>query len=102
MLSLLCAVEREETVVRVLLEETSTLGVRVREVRRHEAQRETFEFESSLGPACVKVKRLPGKKAQVSPEYEACRQLALERDLPLAEVYRTVEAEARSRLDPKP
>jgi uncharacterized protein (TIGR00299 family) protein len=102
MLSLLCAVEREEAVVRVLLEETSTLGVRVREVRRHEAQRETFEFESSLGPACVKVKRLPGKKAQVSPEYEACRQLALERDLPLAEVYRTVEAEARSRLDPKP
>jgi uncharacterized protein (TIGR00299 family) protein len=99
MLSLLCAVEREEAVVRVLLEETSTLGVRVREVRRHEAQRETFEFESSLGPACVKVKRLPGKKAQVSPEYEACRRLALERNLPLAEVYRTVEAEARSKID---
>ena len=62
MLSLLCAREREEAVVRMLLEETSTLGVRVREVRRHEAQRETFEFESSLGPASVKVKRLPGKK----------------------------------------
>ena len=101
MLSLLCAVELEETVVRVLLEETSTLGVRVREIRRHEAQRETFEFESSLGPACVKVKRLPGKKSQVAPEYEACRRLALERELPLAEVYRIVEAEARSRLGPE-
>jgi pyridinium-3,5-bisthiocarboxylic acid mononucleotide nickel chelatase len=102
MLSLLCAVEREEAVVRVLLEETSTLGVRVREVRRHEAQRETFEFESSLGPACVKVKRLPGKKAQVSPEYEGCRRLALERNLPIAEVYRTVEAEARRKIDERP
>jgi uncharacterized protein (TIGR00299 family) protein len=99
MLSLLCAVEREEAVVRVLLEETSTLGVRVREVRRHEAQRETFDFESSLGPACVKVKRLSGKKALVSPEYEACRQLALERNLPLAEVYRIVESEARAKLE---
>ena len=98
MLSLLCATEREEDVVRILLEETSTLGVRVREVRRHEAQRETFEFESSLGPACVKVKRLAGKPAQVAPEYEACRRLAQERNLPLAEVYRTVESEARSRL----
>jgi pyridinium-3,5-bisthiocarboxylic acid mononucleotide nickel chelatase len=99
MLSLLCAVEREEEVVRVLIEETTTLGVRVREVRRHEAQRETFEFESSLGTACVKVKRLPGKKPQLSPEYEACRRLALEHALPLAEVYRVVEAEARAKLE---
>ncbi len=99
MLSLLCAVEAEEGVVRVLLEETSTLGVRVREVRRHEAERETFEFVSSLGAAAVKVKRLPDRKAQVSPEYEACRRLALDTGLPLAEVYRIVEAEARIRLD---
>jgi uncharacterized protein (TIGR00299 family) protein len=98
MLSLLCAREREEDVARVLLEETSTLGVRVQEVRRHEAERDTFEFESSLGPACVKVKRLPGKKPQIAPEYEACRRLALERGMTLAEVYRTVEAEARGRL----
>jgi uncharacterized protein (TIGR00299 family) protein len=99
MLSLLCAVEAEEGVVRVLLEETSTLGVRVREVRRHEAERETFEFMSSLGTAAVKVKRLPGRKAQLAPEYEACRRLALDTGLPLAEVYRIVEAEARIRLD---
>ena len=98
-LSLLCAVEAEEAVVRILLEETSTLGVRVREVRRHEAERETFEFESSLGPASVKVKRLPGARSQIAPEYEACRRLALERNLPLAEVYRTIEAEARSQID---
>ncbi|MGA2285220.1 MAG: nickel pincer cofactor biosynthesis protein LarC [Dehalococcoidia bacterium] len=97
--SLLCSVEREDGLTRVLLEETSTLGVRVQEVRRHEARRETFEFESSLGPAAVKVKRLPGRKPQVSPEYEACRRLALERGLPLAEVYRIVESEARAQLE---
>ncbi len=98
-LSLLCGVEREEGLTRVLLEETSTLGVRVQEVRRHEAQRETFEFESSLGPAAVKVKRLPGRRPQVSPEYEACRRLALAGGMPLGEVYRIVESEALAQLE---
>ena len=39
---------------------------------------------SSLGPASVKVKRLPGTEnsADLSPEYEACRRLALERGSP--------------------
>jgi uncharacterized protein (TIGR00299 family) protein len=102
MLSLLCAPDREHDLVRILLEETSTLGVRLREVRRHEAQRETFEFESSLGKAMVKVKRLPGRKPSVAPEYEACRRLALARNLPLAEVYRVVEADAHARLEAGP
>jgi uncharacterized protein (TIGR00299 family) protein len=98
LLSVLCPVEREDAVVGVLLRETSTLGVRVREVARHEAARETLEFESSLGPAAVKVKRLPGQPPAVSPEYEACARLARERGLPLLEVYRIVQAEALRRL----
>jgi uncharacterized protein (TIGR00299 family) protein len=97
LLSALCPVERESAVVDVLLRETSTLGVRVREISRHEAARETFEFESSLGPAAVKVKRLPGLTT-VAPEYEACARLARERGLPLLEVYRIVQREAEQRL----
>jgi len=69
-------------------------------VSRHEAQRESFEFESSLGPAAVKVKRLPGEPPRIAPEYEACRRIAEERALPIAEVYRVIEREARERLAP--
>lgn len=98
LLSVLCAPEREDAVVRVLLRETTTLGMRVTPVSRHEAQREVFEFESSLGPAAVKVKHLPGEPSRVAPEYEACRRIAEERDLPLIEVYGIVEREARERL----
>ena len=68
--------------------------MRVREVGRYEAERDVFEFESSLGAAAVKVKRLPGEAPRVAPEYEVCRRLAQERSLPLAEVYRVVAAEA--------
>ncbi len=97
-LSVLCRDAAEAGVVRLLLRETSTLGVRTTDVRRHEADRDVFEFESSLGPAAVKVKRLPGEPPRVAPEYEVCRRLAQDRGLPLAEVFRIVAAEAEAAL----
>jgi uncharacterized protein (TIGR00299 family) protein len=98
LLSVLCSHDREHDIARIILRETSTLGMRVTPVRRHEAQREVFEFESSIGPAAVKVKRLPGEPPRVAPEYEACRKLAASRDLPLIEVYSIIEREALERL----
>jgi pyridinium-3,5-bisthiocarboxylic acid mononucleotide nickel chelatase len=98
MLSVLCREPLEADLVNVLLQETSTLGVRVRDVSRYEAEREEFEFESSLGPAAVKVKRLPGEAPRVAPEYDVCRRIAQEKSLPLMEVYRIVAAEAEQKL----
>jgi uncharacterized protein (TIGR00299 family) protein len=98
LLSVLCPVWCEHDIADVLLRETSTLGLRVQEVRRHEADREALEFESSLGPAAVKVKRLPGRPPAVAPEYEACARIARERGLPLAEVYRLIQQEAEAHL----
>ena len=98
LLSVLCSVDREAEIAVLLLSETSTLGLRVQEVARHEAERETLEFQSSLGPAAVKVKRLPKQPPAVAPEYEACARLARERRMPLAEVYRIVQAEALARI----
>ena len=97
MLSVICKEAQEEAVARLLLRETSTLGVRVRAVHRWEAEREGLDFESSLGPAAVKVKRLPGEPPTFAPEYEACRRLAEATGLSLAEVYRIVEAEAAAK-----
>jgi uncharacterized protein (DUF111 family) len=100
MVSVLCREVLEAEVVRILLRETSTLGVRYRDVGRYEAEREVFEFESSLGLAQVKVKRLPGEPARIAPEFEVCRRLAQEHGIALPEVYRIVAAEAASRLNP--
>jgi uncharacterized protein (TIGR00299 family) protein len=98
MLSVLCQEALESELVALLLRETTTLGVRVRDVGRYEAEREFFEFESSLGPAAVKVKRLPGAAPRVAPEYEVCRRIAQERGIALAEVYRIVAAEAELKV----
>ncbi|MDO8612744.1 MAG: LarC family nickel insertion protein, partial [Dehalococcoidia bacterium] len=97
-LSVICREPEEEALARLLLRETSTLGVRVRPVHRWEAEREVLEFESSLGPAAVKVKRLPDEPPRVAPEYEACKRLAEASGLPLAEVYRIVQREGEERL----
>jgi uncharacterized protein (TIGR00299 family) protein len=98
MLSVLCRPELEDEVAALLLTETSTLGLRVREVRRHEAEREVLRFASSLGPAAVKVKRLPGRPPRAAPEYEVCKQLAATTGLPLIEVYAIVAGEAEAML----
>lgn len=98
LLSLLCPAAAEPEVAAILLRETSTLGFRLWEVRRHEAERDTLRFLSSLGEADVKLKRLPGEAVRVAPEYESCRALALSSGLPLPEIYRIVAREAEAWL----
>ena len=98
LLSLLLPASLEKAAVNLLFQETSTLGVRTRSVRRHEARREIREVETSLGRLPVKVKYLEGRTIAVAPEYEACRALALERSIPLREVLHRVEEEARAQL----
>ena len=87
-----------DAVAASMLEHSPTLGVRSTELMRYEAGREVFEFESSLGPAAVKVKRLPGAPPRAAPEYESARVLAERSGLPIAEVYALLEAEALARL----
>jgi uncharacterized protein (DUF111 family) len=63
------------------------------------AQREIIEFDSSLGRAKAKIKRFGDDIVAVSPEYDDCRRLALEHNLPLHEVSRVVEIEGRLYLN---
>ena len=60
MISALASSHMESALARMMLRETSTLGVRVRPVARYEADREVVSVETSLGPMAVKVKRLDG------------------------------------------
>jgi len=98
MLSVLGPASLEEKLTETIMSETSTLGIRSRKVARHMAYREIIEFDSSLGHARVKIKRSGGKIVNVSPEYDDCRRLAKERNLPLREVSRIIEIEARDYL----
>jgi uncharacterized protein (DUF111 family) len=57
-------------------------------------ERSSRELKSSLGQVTVKVFEYNGRLLRVAPEYEECRRIAMERGLPLLEVYRIIEREA--------
>ena len=94
MLSVLAPSEAETKLTEIIMRETSTLGIRSRTVSRHMAHREIIEFDSSLGRAKAKIKRFGQDIIAISPEYDDCRRLALEHNLPLHEVTRILEIEA--------
>ena len=79
----------------LILRETTTLGVRTRPVERYVAERRSESMESVLGVISVKVKYLGGKAVSASPEYEDCREIALESGISLQDVYQQAMAEAR-------
>ena len=98
MLSVLAPGHAESDLTQTIMQETSTLGIRVSPVFRHIAEREVIEFDSTIGHTKVKVKRFMGNILSIHPEYEECRRIALERNIPLQEVYRIIETEARRYL----
>ena len=97
MLSVLVGIDLVDEAVELILKETSTLGVRRRPVMRYEAERQMVNVDTSLGKVPVKLKRIGDTIAQAAPEYEACREIASETGLPLAEVMRIVANEATMR-----
>ena len=98
MISAIVPSELESQAVDLIMRESSTLGVRVRPVARYEAERAVVEINTSLGRVQVKVKRIGGRDIGVSPEYESCRRIALEKGLPLKDVYGVVQREGDQAL----
>ena len=96
-LSVLASAEDQQAIIGELMKETSTLGVRVSQVMRQEAERRVEKVDTSLGPVRVKLKLLDGNPVSLAPEYEDCAAIASRSGLPLREVYRIVTEEA-SRL----
>ena len=66
----------EAAVARAMLEETSTLGVRVSRWRRYELEREERVVELEGGSVRVKIGRLDGRVVNVAPEHDDCAALA--------------------------
>ncbi|GAC1431359.1 MAG: nickel pincer cofactor biosynthesis protein LarC [Ktedonobacteraceae bacterium] len=91
MLMVVCPLEKGNELAHILLRETTTLGVRIQQVQRLKAQRTPQQIDTPLGPMLIKVKRLGTQIISASPEYEECQRIALEHNMPLADVYAVVQ-----------
>ena len=87
LLTVLCAVDDADRFSEMILRETSALGVRRHNVARRKLQRELQTFDTPLGQVVVKVGRLNGEIVQAAPEYESCREIAANKNVPLKDVY---------------
>jgi hypothetical protein len=86
-LSVIAPAALETTVSDLLLRETTTLGVRVHAVHRHEAAREVRTVDTRYGPVQVKLKLIDGEIWGAMPEYDDCLRAAEAAGVPVRWVY---------------
>lgn len=86
LLSVLCRVEARGRLSEMIFRETSTLGLRVREVEREFLEREVVTVSTEFGDLGVKIGRYAGEVVNVMPEFEDVKSLAIKNDVPFAEV----------------
>jgi uncharacterized protein (TIGR00299 family) protein len=95
LLSVLCHPQAAEELSSIIFAETTTLGIRQQTMERTCLNRETVKVKTPLGNVRIKVAKLGDRIINLSPEYEDCRRLALEKKKPLKEVYAAAEVAAR-------
>ncbi|MBZ5541446.1 MAG: nickel pincer cofactor biosynthesis protein LarC [Acidobacteriia bacterium] len=100
LLTVLCRPEGVDALMKLLFAETTTLGARTYRAERRCLPREWVSVHTEFGDVRIKVSRAGGKILHVAPEYEDCRKLAAERDVPLqgviAEALRAYETGGKS------
>jgi len=82
-LSCLAAEDRTDAVLEVLFQETTTLGVRLHEVRRHLLARRFVPVTTQGGVVRMKVAKVGAGWEKAAPEYEDCKAIAKRTGRPL-------------------
>ena len=86
----LCAPDNKNTIVATLLSETTTIGVRYHWAYRHILERSFSTVTTRFGEVQVKCTTDLEGNQHCAPEYELCRRIAIEHQVPLKVVYESV------------
>lgn len=87
-LSVLATSELRQKIIHIILNETTSIGVRWQEMQRAKAQREIHTVDTEFGQIRIKVSRLGDEVINVAPEYDDCKKLARVRpDVPVKRIY---------------
>ncbi|NLW50057.1 MAG: nickel pincer cofactor biosynthesis protein LarC [Candidatus Brocadiaceae bacterium] len=87
-LTVLCAPEKLQEMQALVLRHSATLGVRCALHHRAKLRRQVRSVTTPWGEVRVKEGYVDGRRVHCEPEYEDCRRIADERDLPLRQVRR--------------
>ena len=90
LLTVLTRPENADQIAKIIFNETTTLGIRHREERRHVLARQWKTVTTRFGDVRIKIGSRNGLVSNYAPEYEDCRRIAAEKKIPL----KTVMADA--------
>ncbi len=86
LLTVICRPDRLGGVSDFIMRETTTIGLRWRVDNRIKAHRTIQEVQTRYGPVRFKTGRVGDEIVNAFPEYEDCRHLSLEKNIPLKDV----------------
>jgi uncharacterized protein (TIGR00299 family) protein len=86
LLTIIASPDLRERLTTMVFRETTTIGVRYREMARECLDREVVTVETPAGAVRIKVARRDGAILNASPEFDDCARIARERDIPLKDV----------------
>lgn len=89
-LSVICEESYVDKVIEIILMETSTFGVRYHKYIRKTLLRKFEKINTEFGDITVKLGYYNGKLIKITPEYEECKEIAKELNLPLIHVYENI------------
>ena len=88
-ISVLCEKKNFKDVVEIIFNETTTIGLRVSDIKRLKLKRELIEINTPFGK--VKAKKIYiDEEEKIIPEYEECKKIAEKNKLPLNKVYNII------------
>jgi uncharacterized protein (DUF111 family) len=88
----LCAPEKSAAMQQLILRETSTLGIRIRQDQRTCLARSHVSVDTPYGTIRVKLGLLDGEVLNAAPEFEDCRAAAKQHSVPLKLVHQAAIA----------
>ena len=86
LLTIVAPPDRRDRLTSLVFSETTSIGVRYREMARECLERETVSVETALGAVRMKVARRNGQVLNVSPEFDDCVRLAEATGRPVKDV----------------
>lgn len=90
LLQLLCHQTKADLMKEILFKQTTTLGIRYYPLTVHRLERAFRQISTKWGPVTVKEGFYEGKAVQRAPEFEECRKIAQEYNIPLKQVYEEI------------
>jgi uncharacterized protein (DUF111 family) len=89
-LNTICETESADILKNIIFTESTSLGIRTFPFRKDTLVRKFETIQTIYGDVKIKRSFYMDKEVSVKPEYDDCKRIAIEKNIPIKEVYNTV------------